>query len=116
MQKIKKLVTGGLLVFAGAVIVPGMAMAAINATNHGDDVSSQSGDANSSNTNVSQTGQNGLINVQNGDNHSHTSQDASAITGDANSGQVVGQVGGDGSDPSNGTVDPSNGGGSTINA
>lgn len=112
-MKIKKMLTAGLLVACGAVVVPGLAMAAINGSNSCHDCTSQTGDAHSSNSDVQVVGQNGLINLQDGDNSAHSTQDANALTGDANSGQVLGQVGG-GSDPS----DPSGTGtgGSTINA
>ena len=95
--------------------MPGLAMAAINASNSCHDCGSTSGDATTANSNAAVVGQSGGINLQDGDNSAHSTQDATALTGDANSGQVVGQVGGSG-DPSDPSGTGTGTGGSTINA
>jgi hypothetical protein len=89
-MRLRKMVTGALLVGLGAVGGPSIAMAAINASNHGTDVDAKTGNATSVNQAASAVGGTN----QNGDNHDHTGQAANALTGDANAGQVVGQVGG----------------------
>jgi len=93
-MKAKKMLTGALLVLSGAVVVPGLAMAAINSSNSCHDCESKTGDANSSNASATQVGQNGGVNVQQGDNSSHQDQSSNAQSGDGNSGQVIGQVNG----------------------
>jgi hypothetical protein len=108
-MKAKKMVTGALLVLCGAVVVPGLAMAAIDSSNSCHDCESTSGDATTANSSATFVGQNGIVNLQDGDNSAHSGQDASALTGDANSGQVVGQAGDGSYDPNRGSdIDAAN--------
>lgn len=96
-MRLRKIVTGALLVGFGAVAGPQIAMAAITATNSCDGCASTTGDASAGNASTSTVGQTagpGGTNVQDGDNSLHEHQGATSLSGDANSGQVVGSVGG----------------------
>jgi hypothetical protein len=96
-MRLRKIVTGALLVGFGAVVGPQIAMAAITATNSCDGCASTTGDASAGNASTSTVGQSagpGGTNVQDGDNSLHEHQGATSLSGDANSGQVVGSVGG----------------------
>ncbi len=64
----------------------------IQASNSCEDCNAETGQANTTNSSESFTGQAGIVNVQDGDNTTESDQDANASSGDGVTGQVIGSA------------------------